>query len=199
MECRSRVSSKFNIIDLGGTYKYWERVGFDFLESANINITCVNHIKSELSESDPENERITFVVSDACNLNLYKDNSFDFVHSNSVIEHVGRWSEMRAFAKEAHRLAPAYYIQTPYFWFPIDPHFHNVPFFHWMPESLRLKILRRMRVGWSPPIPALDDAMAAVESAVILDARQFRSLFPDAKISFERFALFPKSMVAIRI
>jgi len=198
MERRSRVSGIFNIIDMGGSYKYWDRVGLDFLESANIKITCVNHIRSELVAPELKTERITFVVADACNLHFYKDSSFDFVHSNSVIEHVGRWSEMRAFAKEVRRLAPAYYIQTPYFWFPIDPHFYRVPFYHWMPESLRLKIIRRMKIGWSMAIPDLDDAMAAVESAVILDASQFRSLFPDAEISFERFALFPKSLIAIR-
>lgn len=198
LERRSDVSGIFNIIDLGGTYQYWERVGFDFLESANINVTCVNHIRSQLSASESENARITFVVADARNLNLYEDNRFDFVHSNSVIEHVGHWNDMRAFAKEVRRLASAYYIQTPYFWFPIDPHFYRVPFYHWMPESLRLKIIRRMKVGWTPAIPDLDEAMGVVESAVILDASQFRSLFPDAEISFERFALLPKSLIAIR-
>jgi hypothetical protein len=47
-------------------------------------------------------------------------------------------------------------------------------------------------------IPDIHEAMTAVESAVILDATQFRSLFPDAEISFERFAFLPKSLIAIR-
>ncbi|ARN82425.1 class I SAM-dependent methyltransferase [Methylocystis bryophila] len=198
IERRSGASGIFNILDMGGSYKYWDRVGFDFLESANINVTCVNHISSEFYESERKTDRIKFVVADARNLDTYKDNAFDFVHSNSVIEHVGRWADMRAFAKEARRLAPSYYIQTPYFWFPIDPHFYRVPFYHWMPESLRLKITRKMKVGWALALPNLDDAMAAVESAVILDATQFRSLFPDAEVSFERFAFLPKSLIAIR-
>ena len=37
---------------------------------------------------------------------------------------------MRAFAAETKRLADNYYIQTPYFWFPIDPHYYRIPLFH---------------------------------------------------------------------
>jgi SAM-dependent methyltransferase len=197
-ERRSSVSGVLSIIDMGGSYKYWERIGLDFLEKNNINVTCVNYLESEFRLSGNKAERIKFIVADATNLTSFADNAFDLVHSNSVIEHVGRWNQMRAFAKEARRLAPAYYIQTPYFWFPIDPHFYRLPFYHWMPESLRLKIIRRIKVGWTLAIPDIHEAMTAVESAVILDATQFRSLFPDAEISFERFAFLPKSLIAIR-
>jgi hypothetical protein len=37
-----------------------------------------------------------------------------------------------------------------------------------------------------------------VDQARLLDAQQFRHLFPDAKLSFERFCGLPKSMIAIR-
>lgn len=197
-ERRSSVSGVFNILDMGGSYKYWDRVGLDFLETNNINVTCVNYLESEFHLSEHKAERIKFIVADATNLESFADNAFDLVHSNSVIEHVGRWNQMRAFAKEARRLAPAYYVQTPYFWFPIDPHFYRVPFYHWMPESLRLKLIRRIKLGWALAIPDIHEAMTAVESAVILDATQFRSLFPDAEISFERLAFLPKSLIAIR-
>ena len=58
--------------------------------------------------------------------------------------------------------------------------------------------MRRIKVGWSLPISDIDKAMEMVEFAVIIDATQFRSLFPDAEITFERFALLPKSLIAIR-
>ena len=134
IECRSKVSGDLKILDMGGSYKYWERFGLDFLDKFNVFITCVNHIEDELQLSELKTDRIKFTVGDATNLSAFADNTFDVVHSNSVIEHVGRWKQMRAFAKEVQRLAPAYYVQTPYFWFPIDPHYYRVPFYHWMPE-----------------------------------------------------------------
>ena len=188
----------FRILDLGGTADYWRRVGFDFLEANDIDITCVNHIATEFGVSAKESSRFRCIVGDACRMLEHADNSFDFVHSNSVIEHVGRWPQMRAFADEVRRLAPAYYVQTPYFWFPIDPHFYRVPMFHWMPESWRLKLVRRFQVGWARPVDDVDRGMSLVMSSILIDGSQFRALFPDAPVRFERFIGLPKSLIAIR-
>jgi hypothetical protein len=40
--------------------------------------------------------------------------------------------------------------------------------------------------------------MEHVQSAVLLDKRQFQTLFPDAEIRFERVLGLPKSMIATR-
>lgn len=195
---RCGVSGTFRILDLGGTADYWRRVGFEWLEANDVDITCVNYIATEFGASERESSRLRCIVGDATAMTDHADQSFDFVHSNSVIEHVGRWPQMRAFANEVRRLAPAYYVQTPYFWFFFDPHFHRVPFYHWLPESLRLKLLRRFQVGWSKAQPDVDRAMSLVLSNVLLDLSQFRALFPDAEHRFERIALLPKSLIAIR-
>ncbi len=194
---KQSVPGRMRIIDLGGTGAYWKRVGYDFLAELDAEVLCVNMSVDEFAAVASGTERVSFTAGNACALS-HADNSFDFVHSNSVIEHVGRWAEMRAFAGEVRRLAPDYYVQTPYFWFPVDPHFYRVPFYHWLPQSLQLKLLQRVQVGWVPAQPDLDRRMSLVESSVLLDKRQFASLFPDADISFERVALLPKSLIAAR-
>lgn len=198
LERRAGVSGPFRILDLGGTADYWRRVGFDWLEVNDIDITCVNHLATEFGASAREAVRLRCIVGDGRDMHEHADNSFDFVHSNSVVEHVGRWPDMRAFANECRRLAPAYYVQTPYFWFPIDPHFYRVPMFHWMPESWRLKLFRRMKIGHAAAAPDIDRAMSLVMSSILLDHSQFTGLFPDAEVRFERVALLPKSLIAMR-
>jgi hypothetical protein len=128
---------------------------------------------------------------------MLSDNSFDLVHSNSVVEHVGDWARMKAFAKEVRRLAPRYFVQTPNFWFPIEPHF-MCPFFHWLPEPTRVRLLLRAGLGHYRRAGSVDSAVTAVQGARLLNRRMMASLFPDAAIVTERVALLPKSLMAIR-
>lgn len=195
---RAGVTAPFRVLDLGGTADYWRRVGFDWLEAHDIDVTCVNHIATEFGASEREATRLRCIVGDGRAMTGHADGSFDLVHSNSVIEHVGRWPDMRAFADEVRRLAPAYYVQTPYFWFPVDPHFHRMPFYHWLPPSLRLKALQRWKLGWAPPSRDVDRAMRLLDSNILIDRTQFRALFPDALHRFERVAGLPKSLLALR-
>lgn len=188
----------FRVADLGGTFAYWKQVGMDFLESNDIVVTCINYVESELGADAATSNRLRAETGNACDLNGYADNSFDLVHSNSVIEHVGRFPEMLAFAKEVRRLAPAYYVQTPYVGFPIDPHSPRLPFYHWLPEGLRLKAQRGLKVGWSPPVKDVAHAMRHVDNVVLLERTRFHYLFPDARHRFERMLLLPKSMIAER-
>lgn len=181
------------IIDLGGEPDYWLRV-FDreLLEGCKVRITLVNPQRFEVDDPlfDP-------VVGDACRLSGHADLSFDIVHSNSVIEHVGDWGRMEAFATEVRRLAPRYYVQTPYFWFPIEPHFSS-PFFHWRSEQARARLLMKRRHGFAARARDLGQAMRDVQHARLLDKQQFRFLFPDAEHIDEKAAGLTKSLIAVR-
>src|SRR3546814_5246029 len=55
-----------------------------------------------------------FAVGNACDLHQVPDRSFDIAHSNSVIEHVITWDNMKNFARETRRVAAWHYVQTPY-------------------------------------------------------------------------------------
>ena len=76
-----------------------------------------------------------WISRDATNLHEFGDASFDIAFSNSVIEHLSTFENQARMAAEVRRVARAYWVQTPNFWFPIEPHF-LVPAWHWLPGWL---------------------------------------------------------------
>jgi Methyltransferase domain len=182
---------KCRILDIGGEPEYWHDV-VDILAERPWHVTLLN-----LTTFPVNCARFSSIAGDACSLPNLSDMSFDVVHSNSVIEHVGRWGNMQAMAGEIRRLAPGYFVQTPYFWFPIEPHC-STALFHWVPESVRLSMLmRRPRGDWGQA-PDVDTAMRQIQSATLLDFRMLAALFPDALIHRERFLGLTKSLTAVR-
>lgn len=114
---------------------------------------------SALEEPYPE---VTFVRADARQL-PFADQSFDVVHSNAVIEHVGPQAEQARFVAELVRVGRSGFVTTPNRWFPIETHC-RLPLLHWLPQRLahRLaKLLREPDLGWW-----------------LLSARTFDTLFP---------------------
>ncbi|MDR3506395.1 MAG: class I SAM-dependent methyltransferase [Caulobacteraceae bacterium] len=180
------------IIDLGGRPDYWRIVDRGLLEACKVRITTVN-LEDQPPCDDPLFDQTT---GDACALE-FADNAFDIAHSNSVIEHVGDWGQMERFAAETRRLAPRYYVQTPYFWFPIEPHF-SAPFFHWAPEAVRAQRLMKRDHGFMSRADDLGAAMRAVQHARLLDKAMMRYLFPDARHEDETVLGLTKSLMAIR-
>jgi hypothetical protein len=176
------------ILDLGGKAAYWSAVGRKYLYDHGAQITLLN-LEAEEVRPDP---LFHSLGGDACATG-FPDNAFDLVHSNSTIEHVGDWERMVAFAAETRRLAPAYYLQTPYVWFPVEPHF-RLPIIHWLPEQVRARILLK-RGGHDN----FATAMERVQSARLLDRRQTKTLFPDAELVSERFYGLTKSIMAYRV
>ncbi len=183
------------ILDVGGRRAYWNALGRDFLMEKRVAVTILN-LPSDLQGED--DDIFKHVVGDACAVTDYPDDAFDIVHSNSVIEHVGNWSRIEKFARETRRLAPNLFVQTPYFWFPVEPHFLKVVH-HWLPRPLRVSMFMRFQMGQRKKAASLEEAVRKVESEpYLLDLRMFRKLYPDCEIIRERFLLFTKSMVAFR-
>jgi hypothetical protein len=192
-----KARGRCRILDLGGSPLYWRVVERRFLTERGCTITLLNHSPGELA-NDRRDDRdlFTALVGDACATGI-EDKAYDLVHSNSVIEHVGNWPQVEAFAGEVRRLAPAYFVQTPYVWFPIEPHFGS-PFWHWLPEPVRAARLMRRGRGYFPRAATMADAMRAVQEIHLLDRRGFGALFPDAAIDAERIVGLTKSLIAIR-
>ncbi|MEZ5818172.1 MAG: class I SAM-dependent methyltransferase [Hyphomicrobiaceae bacterium] len=185
------VKGSCRIADIGGTDYYW-RIAADLLATAPVEIDLFN-----LEAKASGHPKIRSLVGNATRLDHIADDAYDLVHSNSVVEHVGDWSDMVAMAAEVRRIAPAYYVQTPNFWFPYEPHF-RAPLFHWLPEQVRARLLMRFNLGFGGRRDTLDAAMRAVQSARMLDGGQVAALFPDAEISRERYLGLTKSWMAVR-
>jgi hypothetical protein len=189
-------SGQCRILDIGGEAVYWKMLDEDYLRHHNVMVTMVNS-EIERIGGTPAPDLFTAGLGDGCDL-PYPDNAFDMVHSNSVIEHVGDWKRMVAFAAETRRLAPCYFVQMPYFWSPFEPHF-GVPFFHWMPEPTRISLLMRRPCGQFPRAKDVGQAAEFAQDSRLLDRKQFTFLFPDANILTERFLGIPKSLMAKRV
>lgn len=182
--------ARCRILDVGGTAAYWLAFGAS-LDWQRVSVVLLN-----LSPEPSACPQIHSVVADARDIPL-ADMSFDVVHSNSMIEHVGLWKDMLDVATEIRRLAPRYFVQTPYYWFPIEPH-AQTPFLHWLPEPLRARIVMARRSGYYGKAANIAVATERVQSAFLLDRTQLRWLFPDATILTERAFGLPKSIIAVK-
>ncbi|WP_069473718.1 methyltransferase domain-containing protein [Candidatus Marithrix sp. Canyon 246] len=189
---------KVSIIDVGGTKTYWNLIGDKILSEKNVTITVIN-LAGTLYEGGGENndKSFTYIEADGCDLSQFEDKSFHIVHSNSVIEHVGSWERMVTFAEEIRRVGQNYFVQAPYFWFPIEPHF-MVPFIHWFSEQIRVSLVMKYSMGEYKKTENLDEAVNLVKHIHLPDKKMFSRLFSDAEIKQEKVFLFTKSLIAIK-
>lgn len=183
------------LLDMGGEIRYWNTLGIEYLKAHYVSITLIN-LSEENLPHNPDPALFTNIIGDCCELS-FDDYSFDIAHSNSVIEHLGSWEKMSKFAVETRRMARHYYVQTPAFWFPIEPHF-GVPLLHWLPEPTRVALVQRRAIGRGPRADNIDSAMALINYYRLLDKAQFTYLFPDAELVQEKFLGLTKSFVSIR-
>jgi SAM-dependent methyltransferase len=76
-----------------------------------------------------------FVRADAAAGLPFADGEFELVYCSSVIEHVPPARRV-AFAREIRRVGRGWFVQTPAWSFPLEPH-ALLPFAHWLPVGLR--------------------------------------------------------------
>ena len=174
------------ILDVGGTPGFWNVMGFDRAPE------CVTLLNQEPPSGGSGGFRS--VVGDARDMREFRDQEFDVVFSNSVIEHVGTFVDQQAMASEVRRVGSRYFVQTPNRYFPIEPHF-LVPGFQFLPLGVRAAWLARRRVGWYPKAASYEAAMAEVARIRLLSRAQFQRLFPEGQLYTERFFGLAKSFV----
>lgn len=181
------------VLDIGGRADYWLNVGLKGVARVILLNTSYQEFEGTGDASRLPEELFEKRVGNGCDLGEYGEAAFDLVHSNSVIEHVGSWSNMEAMAREARRVGRTGWMQTPAAEFPIEPHFH-LPFIHWLGKGVQAEALKLS------PIAAYRECSDAarrgcVESIRLLTRRDVGTLFPGAEIYTETL-VFPKSYVA---
>ncbi len=179
-----KISVGDSILDVGGLPQTWEGTG---LES---NVTIVN-----LQVDVQRKPALRWVIGDACNLNMFRDNEFDVVFSNSVIEHVGDMDRQRCMASEIQRVARRYWVQTPHKHFPLEIHF-LFPCFQYFPRNARVRIANVWPLSHAKMLGL--DPIYELDHIWLLTRNQFSSLFPQARILTERVLGMPKSLIAIK-
>src|SRR5580692_11144052 len=122
-----------------------------------------------------------FVQADAAAGLPFAAREFDLVYCSSVIEHVPR-ERRAAFAAEMRRVGRGWYVQTPAWSFPLEPH-ALLPFAHWLPPRLRRAYWRLGVAGeW--------------EAIELLRRGELEALFGPARA--ERAGPLVKSWVSVR-
>ena len=176
------------ILDVGGTNDFWEKRGW--AGRPDVQIFSLNMVPEE-----QRHENIQPLTGDATNLAQFGDGTFDVAFSNSVIEHLFTLENQRRMASEIKRVGKAFWVQTPNFWFPIEPHFH-IPGWQWMPIPLRVSLIQRWRCGWRGPCPDPTRARELVTEVRLMTKGELASVFPGATLIAERVGLV-KSWIVV--
>jgi hypothetical protein len=176
------------VLDLGGKVAFWE--------TAPVLPKHVTIVNLE-AQAETEIPGITSIVGDACQADrLVPGESFDLVFSNSLIEHVGGHHQRAALAQVIRTLAPRYLVQTPYRYFPIEPHW-IFPGMQFLPLRVKGYIAPRWPLGHTRGWDA-QKAINTVMYTELITATDMRAYFPDGRMHWERFVCLPKSMTVIR-
>ena len=174
------------VLDAGGTPEFWEQMGI----VPGLSVVLLN-----VKERQTSLPNLTCVVGDATEMSLFQDKEFDVAFSNSVIEHVGDRARQAKMAREIMRVGTRYFVQTPNYYFPIEPHF-LFPFFQFLPVACKAFLLHHFAMGWVYKRSTKEAAREAAMDVHLLTRKALRDLFPSAKIYKEKVLGLTKSLVA---
>jgi ubiquinone/menaquinone biosynthesis C-methylase UbiE len=193
-EMRTLKGAELEVLDIGGSVNFWLTLAET--ARAKCKISVVN-LPGDFDGSVPDDraleDLITHLTGDARNLSQFEDGAFDLIICNSVIEHVGSWTDMEAAAKEARRIGKRGWVQVPAFEFPLEQHF-ILPLVHWFAEPIQIKLLATLHNDFKSR--SFHDQQMSVHHVRPLTRRQLSRLFPKAEV-FSEWLICPKSHIAI--
>jgi SAM-dependent methyltransferase len=126
---------------------------------------------------------ITAVVFDGCCM-PFPDKSFDIVYSNAVIEHLPGPDAVARFASEVQRVGKGWFISTPNYWYPIEPHYH-LPYLQLLPQRWQHRVAANL-------------GKPTYEYLQLLERRDMTRLFPTSEVVGCRVTFYPETLIACR-
>ena len=179
---------RMSVIDLGGTAGSWQRAP---VRPAAVQVVNLEPEPGELPAW------IRADQGDACNLpDRILSNHYDLVFSNAVLEHVGGHAQRMRFAEAVHKLADRHWVQTPYRYFPIEPHW-LFPGFQFLPVNTRVAVAQRWPLAYGGA-STREDALWATLNVELIGRTEMAYCFPDSAIRVERMFGLVKSLIAVR-
>ncbi len=182
------ITAQTRILDVGGSPDTWQDL------PVRPQVTLANIPMSITADQ----VTLPWVAADGCAL-PFRDQSFDLVFSNSVIEHVGDSPRQHSFARETMRVGKRYFLQTPNRGFPVEQHLF-MPLVHWLPREWQRVIIYRFTVWEWLAKPREDQRVFYLrhylEDIHLLRAADLRELLPGARIKRERWLGLTKSLIA---
>jgi len=180
--------AEMSVIDLGGRLGTWRDVP---LRPAHVHVVNLEQPDGDMPDWAEFDHANVCVLPDAI-----AGRSYDLVFSNSVIEHVGGYANRVQFAEAVAKLADCHWVQTPYRYFPMEPHV-LFPGFQFLPLPARATVAQHWPLSHTPPADK-DSAVRAALETELLSRTEMRLLFPDSEIRTERVAGAPKSLIAVK-
>jgi hypothetical protein len=177
-----------SVIDLGGTSDAWERAPFQ---------PAMVHVVNLEPPPDDVPDWIRVDQADVCELPKHiAAEQYDLAFSNAVIEHVGGHAQRQRFADAVHNLAPLHWIQTPYRYFPVEPHW-LFPGFQFLPLTIRGEISRRWPLVHTQSTDHAEGVRAAM-GVELLSRTEMAWYFPKSEIRYEKMLGMIKSLIAVK-
>jgi predicted SAM-dependent methyltransferase len=180
------LQKPLTILDIGGTVRFWVNEGY---QKKDVLITILN-----LRPDHSEYANISVIGGDACDLSMFKDNTFDIAFSNSLIEHLYTKENQVKMAHEAMRVAHYFFIQTPNRYFPIEPHF-KFPFFQFLPKSMQIFLQTKTSLINGSKY-SKEYAENVLNEIRLLSKEEMLNIFPRCNLYTEQFLGLSKSFIA---
>jgi hypothetical protein len=179
--------AEMTVLDLGGTAGAWQLVPTRPARLVLLNIQA----PGELSGTES-------AIGDACDPPEWvRREHFDLAFSNSLLEHVGGHWRRQALADVVRSVADHYWVQTPYRYFPLEPHYVG-PLFQFVPLAVRGHLIARWPIGSLATVKDPAVCLAQAQQTELMSRTEMRGYFPDGVLLSERLLGATKSLIAVR-
>ena len=122
------------ILDVGvSNYEYNDQVNL-FLKNFRLDSTQYTGLAIEPMDDIKKKYSEKVFVEYQGGIFPFKDNAFDWVFANAVIEHVGSKKDQLLFLNEMLRVGKNVFLTTPNKYFPIESHTNTI-LRHWFNDS----------------------------------------------------------------